>query len=351
MTAVRFWTKHFFAAIVHTAAFGFLIGYAINKQPLSKYGDGNYWIDTGRVSWEPIAWKYKCKLPCKETKSETTSVCNCQFFDNATFYKSIFDSSCDCYNYFVKDKDGNCPTFQHCNKTYPGTPYTYVNRCECETNYNISVDEGETLHDCRPQSCPDSQKQFYVTKPDGAIAINIIALASFYVAWSAVGHYVVWGLQRWHREIRYIDYMVTAPTMLVVLAATYGMTSLWTLVNSALLGFLLLFSYFVERPDGSPSSGLLETRAILFYLLVLAYLFVISPILYSAIQITNESRHPAVDPNDHLIGYGTAPDFVLAFAVLTLLIFSCFVVPFAVDLLNKPLDNRESIYITLSMIA
>lgn len=267
--AVRFWTKHFFAALVHTAAFGFLIGYAIHKQPLSEYGKGNYWIDTGRISWEPIAWKFTCK-------------------DSAV----------------------------------------------------VTADK-----------CSDSQKQFYVTKPDDAIAINIIGLASFYVAWSALGHYFVWFFQKWHREIRYVDYMLTAPTMLVVLAATYGMTSLWTLVNSTLLGLLLFISYFVERPDGASSSGPLESRAIYFYVLIAAYLFVISPIVYSAVQITNESRHPSVDPDDSSIGYGTAPDFVLAFAILTIAIFSCFVVPYAIDLLRTPLDNRESIYITLSMIA
>ena len=42
---------------------------------------------------------------------------------------------------------------------------------------------------------------------------------------------------------------------------------------------------------------------------------------------------------------------MLVFAILTILIFSCFVVPYAIDLLRTPLSNRESIYITLSMIA
>ena len=98
--AARFWTKHFFAALVHTAAFAFLIGYAMKKQPLSDYGDGNYWIDTKRVSWEPIAWRYTCKLPCKVTadqivipKSRRRTVlpeqCTCDFLQNGQYYSSI----------------------------------------------------------------------------------------------------------------------------------------------------------------------------------------------------------------------------------------------------------------------
>ena len=266
--AKRFWTKHAVAAAVHTIAFGFLLGFAADRQPLADYGDGNYWIDAKRTSWEPIAWKFTC----------------------------------------AQDVDS-------------------------------------------PPDCPDSEKQFYVEKPKDVAAVNIIALASFYVGWSALGHAVTWWFQRWHREIRYIDYTLTAPTMLVVLAATYGLTSVWMIINPVLLGLLMMASYFVERPSGSPVSALTSRRAAVFYVLIAAYAFVVSPILYGAAQITNESRHPPVDPNNDKVGYGTAPDFVLAFAVGTVLIFSCFIVPFAIDLLWYPLENREAIYITLSMVA
>lgn len=200
-------------------------------------------------------------------------------------------------------------------------------------------------------TCPDDDKQFYVEKPDDALAINIIALASLYVGWSALGHLVTWLWQKHHRLIRHADYAVTAPTMLVVLGCTYGLSSVWLIINPIILSILIVISALIERMPGESVISPTSRRALIFYGLVIAYAFVVSPILYGAAQITNESRLPAVDPNNSTIGYGTAPDFVLAFSVGTVLLFSCFVVPFAIDLFWYPLLSREAIYITLSMIA
>ena len=208
-----------------------------------------------------------------------------------------------------------------------------------------------TTTNCTAHSCPDDDKQFYVEKPDDALTINIVGLASVYVGWSALGHLVSWIWQRYLRLIRHFDYAVTAPTMLVVLGCTYGLSSLWLIVNPVILAVLILISAAIERMPGEPVVSPTSRRAIIFYALIGAYAFVVSPILYGAAQITNESRFPPVDPNNSTIGYGTAPDFVLAFSVGTVLLFSSFVVPFAIDLLWYPLVGREAVYITLSMIA
>lgn len=271
---MRWWTKHSVAFAVHASAFGFLLGFAAERQPLSDY-NSNFWIEPSKTSWEPIAWKYTCKTPCNLTISPK----------------------------------------------------------------------------CTAASCPDDDKQFYVEKPEDALTINIIGLASVYVGWSALGHLVAWLWQRYLRLIRHFDYAVTAPTMLVVLGCTYGLSSLWLIINPVLLGILILISAAIERRPGEPVVSPTSRTALIFYGLIFAYGFVVSPVLYGAAQITSESRYPPVDPNNSTIGYGTAPDFVLAFSIGTVLLFSSFVVPYAIDLFWYPLAGRESIYITLSMIA
>ena len=204
-----------------------------------------------------------------------------------------------------------------------------------------------THHDCSYDTCPDDRKQFYTDPPDNALQPNVLALASFYVAWSAIGHAVVWRFGKWHRLVRWIDYSLTAPVMLVVLGLVFGTSSTWSLVSPGLLSLLLVAAGFVERPEGEKSPGIQSTRGAVFVVLVLLYALVLTPILYASVRITMSDAEPAAGSD----GTGKAPDFVPVFAGLTALLFSAFVVPYGIDLLAFPLDSREAIYVTLSLIA
>ena len=200
-------------------------------------------------------------------------------------------------------------------------------------------------------SCSDDDKRFFVEPPAGVTKLNAVALASFYVAWSSLGHFCVWYLQGYHRFFRWLDYSVTAPTMLVVVGIVYGTDSAWLVIMPGLLAILLVLAALVERDETEVTVLKGSKQAWAFYGLVALYLVAIAPTIYAAYMITDESQTPRTDKDDDAVGYGTAPDFVFGFAVFTMALFSSFVVVYAVDLLYVALERREKYYIMLSLIA
>ena len=195
-------------------------------------------------------------------------------------------------------------------------------------------------------SCSDSGKRFYVKRePTEAITyVNVLVLACLYVGWSAVGH-VVSGLRpEWQREVRWLDYSVTAPTMLVVLSLAFGAESATAIILApTLLAMLLVFAGILERRADEPGAqGLSYYRVNTIALLFLLFVPAMIPALYASSAITKDGAP----------GTGTAPDFVFAFAVVLVVFFSAFAAVYAWDLF-RPLEanERERWYIYLSMIA
>lgn len=214
-----------------------------------------------------------------------------------------------------------------------------------EWKYTCAVDSAGGV-----EACPAEQKQFYVTLPPGAVRANAIAMASSYAAISGCNHLLVWWLQLQPASVatlRWVDYTVTAPTMLSIVGLIYGAVTLTAVVIApALLAVLLIVAGIAERaPDGEA----LERPALATVaLLCLLYPFTLAPALVSAWKITETTDRP--EGLDKDVGIGEAPDFVFVFAVATVVAMSSFAVVYVRDAL-APLVDRERAYIKLSLIA
>lgn len=283
----RYWTKHFVAGFVHLTAFVFLLAFAARDNSLASYKD-KFWYESDKWSWGPHKWKY----------------------------------ACDC--------DANC------------------------TDGSGNLEGSANLEECnacpaRVSDCPDSDKRFFVDPPADATFINAIALACVYVAWSSVGHFIVWHFNAYHREIKWIDYVVTAPVMLVVLGLSYGADNAFAIVLApVLLAVLLVIAGIIERREDDPVIDLKDTRAFVIYGTLAFYILTVAPVLYAANRITVQTPTDSSQPN---IGYGAAPKFVFWFAFITVLLFSSFAFLYVYDGFVRPLAWREAGYITLSMIS
>ncbi len=196
-------------------------------------------------------------------------------------------------------------------------------------------------------TCADDDKRFYVKQsPNETIThINVLVLASLYVIWSALGHLLsVFFVDR-QRELRWLDYAVTAPTMLVVVSVAFGADSATAIVAApVVLAVLLVAAGILERRQDELTGvkGMSFYRTTTMAMLFLAFVPVMVPLLYASYDITVD-----YDP-----GTGTAPDFVFAFSLYLTVCFSSFAVLYAWDL-GWPMDSntRERRYIFLSMIA
>ena len=194
--------------------------------------------------------------------------------------------------------------------------------------------------------CDADDKRFYVRTPAAStVRVNILVLACLYVFWSAAGHLASVFVVARQRELRWLDYAVTAPTMLVVLSLAFGADSATAIVIApSVLAALLVLAGILERresePDGAASMSYYRLCSIA--VLFLSYVPVMLPALYASYDITV----------DHEPGTGTAPNFVFAFAVTVALLFTSFAAVYAYDLM-RPLDfdSRERWYLYLSMVA
>lgn len=220
--------------------------------------------------------------------------------------------------------------------------------------------------------CNEDDRRFYVKRdPSESVTyINVLVLACLYVAWSACGHLISAFVVEKQRIIRWLDYAVTAPTMLVVVSVAFGSDSLTAIVLApSILAVLLVIAGILE-PNWSLNSyekyccvcsgkmmpielemcpdRVAGLQSMSYYrlasiaMLFLAYIPVMVPSLYASYDITV----------DHAPGTGTAPDFVFAFSVAITLFFSSFAAVYLWDLI-WPIhpERRERIYIFLSMVS
>ena len=242
---------------------------------------------------------------------------------------------------FALEEDSSLDAYKHqfwwVHKKWSLVPRKWYFKC---------YDPATGTFDPNDFSCRDRDKRFYVKHDQGeAITyVNALVLACLYVGWSAVGHVLAGLWPKWQREVRWLDYSVTAPTMLVVLSLSFGADSVIAiLVAPTLLAMLLVFAGILERRADEPGVQAMSyyrvtTIALLFLLFVPAMI----PALYASSAITKDGAP----------GTGTAPDYVFAFAVAMVGFFSTFAVVYAWDLV-RPMEanRRERWYIYLSMIA
>lgn len=218
-------------------------------------------------------------------------------------------------------------------------------------------------------SCIDDDKRFYVEIPPNRLKVNILAAALFYVSWSALLHLRASFVPEQTRVLRWADYSVTAPVMLLVLGLAFGADSVTALVfMPLLLCVLLLIACYVEqeadftgplqnsrinaaivRATGSsplfvPFGKMELRRQSLIAFILLAYIPVILPVLITSKKITN-NQHDL----DETTGVGQAPEYVFYFSLLSVMFFTLFAVVFVINLFKQ--FDRDVYYIYLSMVS
>lgn len=218
-------------------------------------------------------------------------------------------------------------------------------------------------------SCDGDDKRFYVEPAQNRLKINILAVALFYVAWSSLLHGRASFVPEQTRTLRWIDYSVTAPTMLIVLGLAFGADSVTALIfMPILLSALLIVACYVEQqatfagpsisarahqtlvrltksnPAFVPWQKVDPRRQVVIVAIILLYIPVILPACLTSKQITKE-QHPI----NQTTGVGEAPDYVFYMTLATVTLFSLFAVVFIVNLFKQ--FDREKYYIFLSMIS
>ena len=216
-------------------------------------------------------------------------------------------------------------------------PRTWYYKC-----YNTT----SSSFDATDFSCSDDDKRFYVQRQPGQTItfVNALVLACIYVGWSSLGHLVAAMRPEYQRSIRWLDYSVTAPTMLVVLSLSFGADSTTAIVLApTLLAMLLVFAGILERRcDCGGVKTMSYYRVTTIALLFLLFIPTMIPVIYASHAITKD-KEP---------GTGTAPKFVFAFSIVVVILFSSFAAVYAWDMfMPMESDRRERWYIYLSMIA
>jgi len=197
--------------------------------------------------------------------------------------------------------------------------------------------------------CPDDKKSFYVTPPRDAVNLNIIWMATIYVAWSSLLHMVAQFVPGYQVPLRWLDYCLTAPVMLSVMALIFGCDNLCAVVlGPALLMILLITAYQIEPVEGHKTSPPMPETGLLGVLLLL-YGVAWAPIMYAVARIIDERQD--LDLQDEAVRSATAPDEIMVpFASVMFVLFSSFALVYVYDW-AIPYSRREDAYITLSMIS
>lgn len=202
--------------------------------------------------------------------------------------------------------------------------------------------------------CSEDERTFLVDPPANAVFVNAIALAASYTFVSGVHHLIVWsGIVTSARsaiDLRWLDYAISAPSMLAVIGLVFGSDSAGAIVWApVLLAWLLIVGWAAERNlDGDP---VLPWAKAVVVVVLLLYVVAITPSLYAAYMISYDVDSSPTIIDNVPVGVGQAPAFVFVFAVVTMLFFSSFGVLYTVDMFVHPVKHREAFYTTLSLIS
>jgi hypothetical protein len=102
--------------------------------------------------------------------------------------------------------------------------------------------------------CDEDDRSFFVARPNNAVSIEgpfktgLPGVASMYVLWSSVVHWMTYFELINPITSKWVDYVVTAPTMLSVIAVVFGSTSVSTVIISPIILALLLVSAGLVEP-------------------------------------------------------------------------------------------------------
>lgn len=187
----------------------------------------------------------------------------------------------------------------------------------------------------------NSSEQFYVSPPsDVLIYVQALWLSLAYAFWSACVHVARVKLDKPSSEkdnawIKWLDYCVTAPIMLLVIGLLFGVETAWLLVSAGGLVAALAIAGAAVEDKGRP---------LLLAALLLVYAALWYPLVAAFHKIT-------VDDGDN--STGTAPPFVPVFGGLMVLLFTSFAGIFVWDmcLTQEGLKDRELYYYGASLIS
>tara|TARA_B100000963_G_scaffold361155_1_gene395157 strand:+ start:4662 stop:5789 length:1128 start_codon:yes stop_codon:yes gene_type:complete len=218
-------------------------------------------------------------------------------------------------------------------------------------------------------NCYDIHKRHFVEDVPNKLPVNILALALFYVAWSSVLHFWASVAPQRTRVLRWVDYVVTAPSMYIALGLSFGADSALALVlmpialaaliavacyveqeatfpagATALPGHTALVRWTGSSPLFTPFQAMERRRQAWIVFILLAYIPVIAPVCIMSKRLTE------VQPDlDSQTGVGSAPSYVFYLTLVTVLIFTLFAVVFSVNLFVR--FDREKWYIFLSLVS
>lgn len=190
--------------------------------------------------------------------------------------------------------------------------------------------------------CDEGDRQYRLDNRDDHSNVALLDIAALFAAWSGAHHLVansgeILGIDGWiYRAGKWIDYVVSAPLMLIVISSTYGSYGAPALLYSPiLLALLLIWAGVTEWWEP-------RDIAITFWPSVAAYCVVWASPIITFEKVTRD------DKGDDA---GAAPKFVWVFMAITIAIFSAFVVVRAVEIYTEQMGGYERAYLFLSAIA
>ena len=178
------------------------------------------------------------------------------------------------------------------------------------------------------------------------------------MAWSAIVHTLVAIGRLGANASKWVDYTVTAPVMMAVIALVFGSTSATTVVVAPiLLAALMVAAALIEPP--AEGGGVFPAKIGVFALLFVLYVLLWVPIGIAVDAITSEGAEVTA-----LVFEGTAPAGPLwAFYFTLFLLFTSFAIVYVVDawkaisarqpaVCGYPLPaDRDFWYVLLSMVS
>lgn len=196
------------------------------------------------------------------------------------------------------------------------------------------------------QACPNESRQFYLAHPPGhksSFKINTLAMACAFAFVSGAVH-LLSALSKpstmnctplalldwtWKGETRrrfVLDYAVSAPIMMSLFGALWGANNLWSVICAPiLLSALLITSTVVLLNENVEKKH--RWRLVACHIIVYLGLLGVG-VVHSLIA---NAKSPAEDSNR-----GRTPNAVIYVSLFVLLTFSSFIVPYCLELKNRP---------------
>lgn len=258
----------------------------------------------------------------------------------------------------------------HCSKPRHITITTTARVLRCRRYSGIALTTRRWYKACSP-TCSDAS--FLVaplrgsTRVTGPFGAGLPGVASIYVLWSTVMHAVVWaflenrpGREHLVRWAKWVDYTVTAPVMMAVIALLFGSTSATAVVIVPLgMAVLLITAGAIEPPESRDPH--IRRRIAVFAALCVLFVILWVPIFRAVAAATDESAERDITAT---VRAASGPaEWIATFAAVVFIAFSSFAVVYACTFGGPPTPGtirhifwipphrRDLYYVYLSMVA